>query len=85
MDRREFMSWAGTGFIAASLPIAIAACSPAANEQTDTTVNSSTDSKSEDAAQVAKAPDAEGFVAMGTVADLDAAGFWRIRISPGGR
>ena len=27
MDRRKFMSWVGVGFLASSLPVAIAACS----------------------------------------------------------
>ncbi|MFM5891932.1 MAG: cytochrome B6, partial [Dolichospermum sp.] len=28
MKRRDFINWVGLGFLASSLPVAIAACSP---------------------------------------------------------
>ncbi|MBE9029788.1 Rieske (2Fe-2S) protein [filamentous cyanobacterium LEGE 11480] len=77
MERREFMSWAGTGFIAASLPMAIAACSSSTTEKPDAATSTSPEPKADakpDAAPAAKA-DADGFIPVGTVADLDKAGF----------
>jgi cytochrome b6-f complex iron-sulfur subunit len=64
MKRRDFINWIGLGALATSLPVAIAAC------------------QSDDATTPADAPDApagdaaraDGFAAIGTVAELDAAG-----------
>ena len=63
MNRREFMSWVGEGAIASSLPVAIAACAP---EQS----TPSTDGDPSPAAD--KAVREDGFLAVGTVAALDA-------------
>ncbi len=84
MDRREFMSWAGTGFIATSLPMALAACSPAAKENADTVSSPEAAAKPEAASKVAQTPDAEGFISVGNVSDLDTAGFLADRDFPGG-
>jgi cytochrome b6-f complex iron-sulfur subunit len=71
MDRRTFMSWVGLGFVATSLPVAIAACSsdpPAAEAPAPT-----------DAPPPPPPPGAitarpDGFTEVGTVADLDSSG-----------
>ena len=68
MKRREFMQWVGLGFLASSLPVAIAACqttdkgSTTATEQTEST-------------KIDKTPRADGFAAVGTIQDLDEKGF----------
>ena len=65
MKRREFLKWIGIGALATSLPVAIAAC------QSDTT---STDTAIEQddtvSAELDSTPDADGFAAIGTVAEL---------------
>lgn len=73
MKRREFGNLVGLGLIATSLPVAIAACNSA-----DTV----TDGAATDGADSAGAPPklddtprADGFAALGTVADLDADGY----------
>ncbi len=72
MRRRDFVNWIGVGAIAASLPVAIAACTPEADEAA---------TPQEDAAPAeAEAPlatdsgSAEGFVALGTTAELEEQG-----------
>lgn len=67
MDRRTFMSWVGLGFVATSLPVAIAACS---SDTADPTADAPSD------APPPPPPGATGddFVEVGTVADLDANG-----------
>jgi cytochrome b6-f complex iron-sulfur subunit len=67
MNRREFISWVGVGSIASSLPIALAACS-----NQDTAVQPATAPQA--APPAAPAPRADGFVAIGAVADLDQKG-----------
>ncbi len=67
MKRRELMNFVGLGFIAASLPVAIAACTPTTAEDTSAGDTSAGDTS-------AATPDADGFAALGTVADLDANG-----------
>ena len=67
MNRREFMNFVGFGMLAASLPVAIAACTP--ETTTDTAATDTADTAATDEATP------EGFTAVGTVADLDANGF----------
>jgi cytochrome b6-f complex iron-sulfur subunit len=64
MDRRTFLSWVSVGALASSLPVALAACT---SEKTDTTAV-----KSSDSAAPART---DGFTVVGTVKDLDTAGF----------
>jgi cytochrome b6-f complex iron-sulfur subunit len=64
MDRRTFLSWVGVGALASSLPVALAACTP---EKTDTTAVKPSDST--------KPARTDGFTMVGTVKDLDQAGF----------
>lgn len=66
MDRREFMTWMGVGGLAASLPVALAACNP----DTADTTEPSTDS-------TAEAPEADSGddSVIGAVADLETNGF----------
>lgn len=65
MKRRDFMNWIGVGAIATSLPVAIAACTPGADEAatSEATAPPETDSGP-----------ADGFVALGTTAELEAQG-----------
>jgi cytochrome b6-f complex iron-sulfur subunit len=58
MDRRTFLSWVSVGWVASSLPVAIVACS--SNSQTE--------------AKPAASAGSGGFVAVGTIADLDKSG-----------
>lgn len=69
MDRRTFLSWVGLGAIATSLPIAIAACTPQAEDETT--------AEGETEPQLDSTPRADGFMAIGTVAELDEKGFVR--------
>ncbi|MGB3615086.1 MAG: ubiquinol-cytochrome c reductase iron-sulfur subunit [Elainellaceae cyanobacterium] len=66
MKRREFLNWIGVGALATSLPVAIAAC------QSDT-ASTDTAPAGEDtaSAEIDSTPDADGFAAIGTVAELD--------------
>jgi cytochrome b6-f complex iron-sulfur subunit len=64
MDRRTFLSWVSVGALASSLPVALAACT---SEKTDTTATKPSDS--------AASARADGFTVVGTVKDLDQAGF----------
>jgi len=63
MNRREFMNWMGLGALATSLPVAIAAC------QSDTA-----DAPADAPATADSTATADGFEAIGTVAELDEAG-----------
>ncbi|MCU0566503.1 MAG: Rieske (2Fe-2S) protein [Oculatellaceae cyanobacterium Prado106] len=69
MDRRTFVSWVGVGWLAGCLPVALAACAPQ-NRVTS-------------AASPAASPDASGFQVVGTVADLDQAGFLETEVTAG--
>lgn len=69
MKRRDFMNWVGLGALATSLPVAIAACQPAA--ETDV---SSEDAPAAGGTEVDSTPREDGFAAVGTVAELDEAG-----------
>ena len=71
MNRREFISWVGVGAIASSLPVAIAACAPEQSAPpTDENTAPSTDKAADKAAD--KSIREDGFIAVGTVAALDA-------------
>lgn len=60
MNRRTFLSWVGVGWIASSLPIALAACS--------NTVETSATSPTESASNP---PRSDGFASVGTISDLE--------------
>lgn len=86
MKRREFVNFVGLGCIATSLPVAIAACSPSKTAE-DTAETPAAD----DAPATAQAPvaadssaDADGFAPLGTVAELDSAGFLASKDFAGG-
>ena len=65
MDRRTFLGWVGVGWVASSLPVAIAACSS----------NSVKNNISPETATAANAtPRTDGFQTVGTVAELDQKG-----------
>ncbi|MGF1459211.1 MAG: ubiquinol-cytochrome c reductase iron-sulfur subunit [Leptolyngbyaceae cyanobacterium] len=67
MNRRDFVNWMGVGVLATSLPVAIAAC------QSDPTSTSDTEA-TDDTAAADSAPREDGFVAIGSVSELDASG-----------
>jgi cytochrome b6-f complex iron-sulfur subunit len=58
MKRRDFINWVGLGFLASSLPVAIAACSPETTAAPSSTSNTAT----------------KGWQKVGTVAQLDKTG-----------
>ncbi|MEM6450405.1 MAG: Rieske 2Fe-2S domain-containing protein [Cyanobacteria bacterium P01_D01_bin.105] len=70
MKRRAFMNFVGLGFVATSLPVAIAACAPEPEAATPEEPDSAA---AEPATDVAARTD--GFAPLGSVGDLDAAGF----------
>ena len=65
MDRRQFLGWVGVGALASYLPVVIAACSPEQQPKSETTPGGS---------ESASAPNAEGFLAMGTSQELSEKG-----------
>lgn len=66
MKRRDFVNWMGVGAIAASLPVALAACTPEA----ETTAEAPGDG-----AEPAAAGGSSEFVAVGTTGELAQQGF----------
>lgn len=72
MKRRAFMNWVGVGLMATSLPVALAACSPAEDATAEADPCAATDTASAD---VDSGVRDDGFAALGTVADLDSTGF----------
>jgi cytochrome b6-f complex iron-sulfur subunit len=81
MKRREFVNFVGLGCIATSLPVAIAACTPSdPAEDTAETPAVEVPAAEVPTAEMPAAADsssarADGFAAVGSVADLAAAGF----------
>lgn len=72
MERRIFLRWFGTGILASSLPIAIAACF----SENDTQENPSSSSNSEGNETEEKVANREdGFIAVGVVAALNEDGY----------
>ncbi len=72
MKRREFMAWVGFGTLSSSLPVAIAAClSPS---QAATASASPTQPGQSPDQRLASTPRSDGFVAIGTVAQLNQSG-----------
>ncbi len=71
MDRRTFLSWVGVGFVASSLPIAIAACSSQAPEDTAT---GGVEEPPPPPSEAITARD-DGFVAIGPAQALESDGF----------
>ena len=67
MKRREFINWVGLGVLASSLPVAIAACQ---SPEEGSTASTSTSSEP----KLDKSPRADGFAAVGTLAELDSTG-----------
>lgn len=69
MKRRDFFNWVGLGFMATSLPVALAACTP--DEAAEAPAEETADPGP---TQVDSSIREDGFAALGTVADLDANG-----------
>jgi cytochrome b6-f complex iron-sulfur subunit len=74
MNRREFVNWVGTGALAASLPIAIAACQSDTASTEEATPEEVAPTGAEDTSEPATASDTEGFAAIGAVSELEAGG-----------
>ncbi|MEL6937836.1 MAG: Rieske (2Fe-2S) protein [Cyanobacteria bacterium J06598_1] len=78
MKRRAFMNWVGVSFMATSLPVAIAACSPAA-DTAEADPCAADPCAADPCAAAAEEVDSsvrdDGFAALGTVSELDSAGF----------
>lgn len=72
MNRREFLTWVGVGWVASSLPVAIAACASDASKAQPS--NPPTPVASTPPAPAASTPRADGFLVAGTVAELDKEG-----------
>lgn len=77
MDRRTFLSWVGMGWVASSLPIALAACSPDPSASNPSASNPAASNPSKTATLNKQFPPAspvrsDGFVKVGTTAELDA-------------
>ena len=70
MKRRDFMNWVGVGFMATSLPVAIAACTPK-----ETAQDNGGEPQAGAPVKVDSSIREDGFAALGTVADLDSQGF----------
>ena len=81
MKRRAFMNWVGVGFMASSLPIAIAACTPAVEEPEAT---GEAEAEPCAATETAASTEEDGFTPLGSVADLDSAGFLSDKSFAGG-
>lgn len=77
MKRRAFMNWVGVSFMATSLPVAIAACSPAEETAVDADPCAADPCAADPcaAAAVDTTPREDGFAALGTVAALDSDGY----------
>ncbi len=81
MKRRAFMNWVGVSLMATSLPVAIAACTPTADTAEDTAEDTATEADPCAAEPCAAAEEVDssvrddGFAALGTVSELDSAGF----------
>ena len=73
MERREFLSWVGTGAIASFLPVAIAACSPSQDSSASST--GTTESTATDSTAIANASTDDGRINMGKASDLDTNGY----------
>ncbi len=70
MDRRKFLTWVGIGGIASYLPVAIAACS----SEDKASVSADDSTQEQTTAQTDNTPRADGFMVIGTVAELDQSG-----------
>ncbi|WP_448571961.1 QcrA and Rieske domain-containing protein [Trichothermofontia sp.] len=73
MKRREFMVWVGFGTLASSLPVAIAACLSPSQAAPSPATPSRPPGVSPDR-RLAATPRSDGFVAIGTVAQLNQSG-----------
>lgn len=88
MKRRDFVNYVGIGCVAGTVPAAIAACTPASETTTDTTADATVSTPEAGSASpessTGGAASGEGFAPLGTVADLDAAGFLAAKDLGGG-
>jgi cytochrome b6-f complex iron-sulfur subunit len=75
IKRRSFLAYFSIGWLSNCFPVVLAACAPnkSATQTTATTDNSATDDKVAAKPAVKKA--ADGFTVIGSVADLDKAGY----------
>jgi cytochrome b6-f complex iron-sulfur subunit len=76
VKRRDFMNWVGLGWLATSLPVALAACTP----ETPSISSGASSSPSPPANTTANAASAGRFTQVGTVAELDKAGSLAVKV-----
>lgn len=76
------MNWVGVGFMASSLPVAIAACTPAEEPIATDAVDADPCAGAPQA--VASSAREDGFAPLGTVDELDSAGFLSDKAFAGG-
>ncbi|EDX86626.1 Rieske (2Fe-2S) domain protein [Synechococcus sp. PCC 7335] len=82
MKRRAFMNWVGVGFMASSLPVVIAACTPAVEEPE--VVDEAEAEPCAATEPVASSAREDGFAPLGSVEELDSAGFLSDKSFAGG-
>lgn len=78
------MNWVGVSFVATSLPVAIAACSPATEADSDPCAADPCAADPCAAEAVDSSIREDGFAALGTVTALDSAGFLSSKTFPAG-
>lgn len=75
MKRRDFVNWIGVGAIATSLPVAIMACSPKSETDSEPAGEYDNSSSAPPAGSEPAAESAGDFISVGTAADLDQQGY----------
>jgi cytochrome b6-f complex iron-sulfur subunit len=73
IKRRSFVKYFSVGWLAACFPVALAACAPK-GDKSEAKTDASTEDKG-NASKTTGAKTADGFIAVGTVAQLDKAGY----------
>jgi cytochrome b6-f complex iron-sulfur subunit len=76
VKRRDFINWVGLGWLATSLPVALAACAP----EPPSASSGGGSPLPSPANTTAKAASAASFTQVGTVAELDKAGSLTVKV-----
>jgi cytochrome b6-f complex iron-sulfur subunit len=71
MKRRSFLTYFSLSWLTACFPVILAACAPSSSTQSDT----NTDSADKDTAKPSIKKTADGFMVVGSVAELEKAGY----------
>jgi cytochrome b6-f complex iron-sulfur subunit len=80
VKRRDFINWVGLGWLATSLPVALAACSPETPSANTGASTGGSPLPSPPANPTTTASAAGAFTQVGTVADLDKSGSLAVKI-----